>query len=39
VTDPAAPKDFATYSENTGHEILSSEDSQGVFTIKLRKAG
>jgi tRNA 2-thiouridine synthesizing protein A len=39
VTDPAAPKDFATYSENTGHEILSSDSNEGVFTITLRKAG
>lgn len=39
VTDPAAPKDFKTYSETTGHELVSSTVADGVFTICLKKAG
>lgn len=39
VTDPAAPKDFQTYSETTGHAVVSSEAGDGIFTITLRKAG
>jgi len=39
VTDPAAPKDFETYSSTTGHELLTSEEGEGVFRISLKKAG
>lgn len=37
VTDPAAPKDFETYSETTGHTLISSVEDDGVFTISLEK--
>jgi tRNA 2-thiouridine synthesizing protein A len=39
VTDPAAPKDFETYSATTGHELLSSVSEEGMFRISLKKAG
>lgn len=39
VTDPAAPKDFQTYSETTGHKLVSSTEAEGVFTICLEKSG
>ncbi len=39
VTDPAAPKDFETYSATTGHELLASEEADGVFRISLKKGG
>lgn len=39
VTDPAAPKDFQTYSETTGHKLLSSTEADQVFTISLEKSG
>lgn len=39
VTDPAAPKDFETYSETTGHALISSVEADGVFTISLAKSG
>lgn len=39
VTDPAAPKDFETYSETTGHQLVSCEEVDGVFTLTLKKAG
>lgn len=38
VTDPAAPKDFETYSETTGHALVSSVEDDGVFTICLEKS-
>ncbi len=38
VTDPAAPKDFETYAETAGHAFLGCVESDGVFTIELRKA-
>lgn len=39
VTDPAAPKDFVTYSETTGHALLACTEADGVFTISLKKGG
>ena len=38
VADPAAPKDFETYSETTGNALISSIESDGVFTISLEKS-
>lgn len=38
VTDPAAPKDFETYSETTGNKLISSVEADGVFTICLEKS-
>ncbi len=39
VTDPAAPKDFETYSSTTGHELIRSDEADGVYTISLKKSG
>lgn len=39
ATDPAAPKDFETYGETTGNEIVSIEAGDGIFTITMRKSG
>jgi tRNA 2-thiouridine synthesizing protein A len=39
VTDPAAPKDFETYSSTTGHELIRSDETDGVYTISLKKSG
>lgn len=39
VTDPAAPKDFETYSETTGHALLGCVEVDGVFTMSLKKGG
>ncbi|MEQ8321185.1 MAG: sulfurtransferase TusA family protein [Rhodospirillales bacterium] len=39
VTDPAAPKDFKTYSSTTGHELVRSDEADGVYTISLKKSG
>lgn len=37
ATDPAAPGDFRSFCETAGHEILSIEEADAVFTIVLRK--
>ena len=39
ATDPAAAKDFAAFSEETGHELLSSTAEGGVFRFVLRRRG
>ena len=40
ATDPAATKDFAAYSEETGHELLSSTaEASGVLRFVLRRRG
>ncbi len=39
VTDPAAPKDFETYSATTGHELVRNDAGDGVFHIALKKNG
>jgi tRNA 2-thiouridine synthesizing protein A len=36
-TDPASTKDFKAFCEQTGHELLSSSESDGVFTFVLRR--
>ncbi len=37
ATDPAAPKDFEVFCENTGHQLTESLEDDGVFTIVLTK--
>jgi tRNA 2-thiouridine synthesizing protein A len=39
VTDPNAPKDFKIFCENTGHDLVSCEEHDGVYTIILKKDG
>ncbi len=31
ATDPAAPPDFVAFSKQTGHKLLLSEETDGVF--------
>jgi TusA-related sulfurtransferase len=38
ATDAASAGDFATFSEQSGHPLLLSEESAGTWTIELRKA-
>lgn len=37
ATDPAAPKDFEVFCENTGHQLTSSTVENDVFKIVLTK--
>jgi tRNA 2-thiouridine synthesizing protein A len=37
ATDPGSVRDFATFSRQSGHELLESTSADGVFTYLLRK--
>jgi tRNA 2-thiouridine synthesizing protein A len=37
ATDPGAPKDFVHFCETTGHELVESSESEGVYTLIIRK--
>ena len=37
ATDPAAAKDFPAYCQETGHDLLSATEADGVFRFELRK--
>ena len=39
ATDPGAPADFVHFCEASGHELLSSTERDGVFEMRIRKAG
>lgn len=35
ATDPGAPADFKHFCETTGHRLLDSAESEGVFVIRI----
>ena len=37
ATDPASVKDFAAFCQETGHALLASTASEGVYRFELRK--
>jgi tRNA 2-thiouridine synthesizing protein A len=37
ATDPGSMKDFQTFAKQTGHELLSHEESDKEFTFFMRK--
>jgi tRNA 2-thiouridine synthesizing protein A len=37
ATDPASAKDFPAFCAETGHALLASEVSEGVFRFLIRK--
>lgn len=37
ATDPGSVKDFEVFSRQSGHELLESEDNDGVYSYLLRK--
>jgi tRNA 2-thiouridine synthesizing protein A len=39
ATDRAAAKDFDNFCSTTGHHLITSEESDGVLTIVIRKKG
>jgi tRNA 2-thiouridine synthesizing protein A len=39
ATDHAAPADFEAFCRTTGHQLVASDEADGVFTIVIRKAG
>lgn len=38
ATDPQAPKDFRAFCDTTGHVLVSSTESDGVFHFIVRHA-
>ena len=38
ATDPGAPKDFVHFCETTGHELVESSESDGVYSLVIRKS-
>lgn len=39
ATDPAAQKDMAAFCEATGHALIDSSESDGIYRFLLRKGG
>ena len=39
TTDPASAKDFETYCQTAGHELLTRDETDGVFLFRIRKGG
>lgn len=39
ATDAGAPKDFRHFCETTGHELVESGESDGIYRLLIRKAG
>lgn len=37
ATDPASVKDFSAFCQETGHELVSFAESDGVYRYVLRK--
>lgn len=37
ATDPGSVKDFQAFSKQTGHELLSHEEADGVYTYFMKK--
>lgn len=37
ATDAGAPDDFVAFCRHTGHELLSSQEEDGVFTLIVRR--
>lgn len=38
ATDPGAVKDFEAFCRQTGHELLSQEEVQGVFKFQIKRS-
>lgn len=39
ATDPGAVRDVAAMCENTGDRVIESDESEGLFTFRIEKAG
>lgn len=37
ATDSGAPDDFAAFCKHTGHQLLDSSESDGVFTVVIQR--
>lgn len=39
ATDPGSLKDFSAFCSQTGNELISSDESDGIFTYFIKVAG
>jgi tRNA 2-thiouridine synthesizing protein A len=39
ATDPGSVNDMAAWTAKTGHELVSGNEAQGVYTFHIRKVG
>lgn len=39
ASDPAAPADFAAFCRTAGHTLVASDETDGVFSIVIKKTG
>ena len=39
ATDPGSVQDFKAFCETTGDELLEFQESDGVYSFRIRKAG
>lgn len=39
ATDPGSMADFRSWTKNTGHELLTAEESGGIYTYRIQKRG
>jgi len=39
ATDPAAPQDFRSFCETTGHRLTDLSESDGLYRLVLEKTG
>lgn len=37
ATDAGAPADFVAFCKHTGHQLLESSESEGVFTLIVKR--
>lgn len=37
ATDPASAKDFETYCQTAGHDLLARDEAAGIYTFRIRK--
>jgi tRNA 2-thiouridine synthesizing protein A len=38
ATDPGAVKDFEAFCRQTGHELLSHEEVEGIFKFQIKRS-
>ena len=37
ATDPSSVQDFKNFCDTTGHELVSAEEADGVYSYRIRK--
>jgi tRNA 2-thiouridine synthesizing protein A len=39
ATDPGSVSDFENWTKMSGHELLTSDEDQGIYTYRIKKGG